>query len=242
MKNRNESIIEKIKGLLALANDHKNDEECQTAFIMAQKLMVKYDISSSEIEGQEDVKEVSKGQATAYKTLYWWERQLANIITENFKVTWYYSNKVFEGESRKRRAIIFLGFESDVALAQEMYVLAYDVFTFYVRNFVDGYYKENHLTRERTFTAELKNSFTRGFLSGLKEKFEEQVSQMQQEYGLVRMVPAEVTAAYDEMFKGAKGLNWRLPRIELIDAYDKGHHDGNKVDYTKSTLDEGVIV
>lgn len=242
MTKRNDSIVTKIKGLLALANDHKDDAESQSAFIMAQKLMIKYDISSSEIKEREDVREVLKGQATAYKTLYWWERQLANVITENFRVTWYYNSKTFEGENRKRRAIFFMGFESDVELAKEMYVLAYDVLTFYVRNFVGNYYKENYLDRERSFTAELKNSYTRGFLGGLEEKFEEQVSQMQQEYGLVRLVPAEVKEVYDEMFGGKKGLNWTLPSIKESEAYEKGYRDGNRVDYTKSTLDEGVLV
>lgn len=241
MANRNDSIVEKIKGLLALANDHKNDEECQSAFVMAQKLMIKYDISASDVEDVKDVKNISKGQATAYKTLYWWERQLADIITKNFRVTWYYNNKVLYGESRKKRAIIFMGFESDVALAKEMYVLAYDVLTHYVRNFVDCYYEEKVINRERAFTTELKNSYTRGFLNGLDEKFKEQVSQMQQEYGLVALVPKEVDEAYDVMFKGKKGLSYRLPLIEEVGAYQEGYRDGNTVDYTKSTLDEGMM-
>ncbi|MCJ7840531.1 DUF2786 domain-containing protein [Lederbergia sp. NSJ-179] len=242
MENRNDAIINKIKGLLAIANDHKNDEECQTAFIMAQKLMMKYDISLSDVEVQEDAREISEGQATAYKTLYWWERALANIIANNFRVKWYYSNKILKGENRKKRAIIFMGFQSDVELAREMYVLGYDVLTFYVRNFVDDYYEENYLTRERSFTAELKNSYTRGFLNGLEEKFEEQVNQMQQEYGLMVLVPEEVKTAYNDMFKDTKGLSWRFPPIEEVAAYQRGYQEGNEIDYTKSTLDEGLTV
>ncbi len=45
---RNESIIKKIRGLLAIANDNKSDEESQSAFLLAQKLMIKHDISSGE--------------------------------------------------------------------------------------------------------------------------------------------------------------------------------------------------
>lgn len=174
MSARNESIIKKIKDLLALANDHKNDEESQTAFVLAQRLMIKYDIASSQVKGQEDAEKVFEGQATVHKTLYWWERQLADIIANNFRVTWYYNSKVLKNESRKKRAIFFMGFESDVALAKEMYVLAYDVLTFYVRNYIDNFYEQN--LKERGLTARLKNSYTRGFLSGLEEKFEEQVS------------------------------------------------------------------
>lgn len=37
----NKDIISKIKGLLKLANDNRNDEEGQSAFILAQRLMLK---------------------------------------------------------------------------------------------------------------------------------------------------------------------------------------------------------
>ncbi|RKJ45999.1 DUF2786 domain-containing protein, partial [Butyricicoccus sp. 1XD8-22] len=47
---RNDSIIKKIRGLLAIANDEKNDEESQTAFILAQKLMIKHNIVMGDIE------------------------------------------------------------------------------------------------------------------------------------------------------------------------------------------------
>ncbi|MDM5233349.1 DUF2786 domain-containing protein [Lysinibacillus pakistanensis] len=238
MTKRNDSIIEKIKGLLALANDQQNDEECQTAFMMAQKLMIKYDISSSELEEGENDRAVSEGQATAHKTLYWWERQLANIITRNFRVTWYYNNKIIKGETKKKRAIMFMGFESDVALAKEMYVLAYDVLSFYVQKFVNDYYDSTQIYRTKKLTTELKNSYTTGFLNGLKEKFEEQVKAMEQEYGLMVLLPAEVKQEYDKRFGHKKGLSYKIPPIEEIAAYQKGFQDGNKVDYTKSTLDK----
>lgn len=38
MENKNEKIIKKIKGLLAIARDERNDEESQSAFVLAQRL------------------------------------------------------------------------------------------------------------------------------------------------------------------------------------------------------------
>ncbi|MEK5332721.1 DUF2786 domain-containing protein [Lysinibacillus sp. FSL W8-0992] len=238
MTNRNESIIEKIKGLLALANDNQNDEECQTAFMMAQKLMIKYDISSSELVENYNNRAISENQATAYKTLYWWERQLANIITRNFRVTWYYNSKIIKGASKKKRAIVFMGFESDVALAKEMYVLAYDVLSFYVQKFVDDYYDGAQLHRTKRMTTELKNSYTRGFLRGMEEKFDEQVKAMEQEYGLIVLLPTEVKQEYDKRFGSRKGLTYKIPPVEEIEVYQRGFRDGNQVDYTKSSLDK----
>lgn len=121
---RNESIIKKIKGLLAIADDSKNDEESQSAFVLAQKLMMKHDIQQSEVDTSDDKQEITEGQATTYKKLFWWERRLARIISENFKVRYYYNNKILYGESHTKRSIIFFGFKSDVLLSKEMYILA----------------------------------------------------------------------------------------------------------------------
>ncbi|QRL10341.1 DUF2786 domain-containing protein [Bacillus velezensis] len=119
---RNESIIKKIRGLLAIANDNKSDEESQSAFLLAQKLMIKHDISSGEITERCAEQEIVKGQATAYKRLFWWERSLARIIADNFKVEFYYNNKRFDGEQRRKKTVIFFGYDNDVQLAKEMFV------------------------------------------------------------------------------------------------------------------------
>lgn len=236
--NRNESIIEKIKGLLALANDHKNDEECQTAFIMAQKLMIKYDISSSQVEEtKENNEEIEKSVVTVYKTLFWWERMLASIISKNFRVTNYTEWIIKKGEKRKKRRVMFLGYEKDVALAKEMYILAYDVLTHYTKNFVEQHYTDTNEKRNRGNTERLKNSYIQGFLNGLKEKFEDQISEMREEYGLVLLTPVKVQEAYDKKFEGKPGLPLTIPSIEERKAYEQGFHDGKKVDYTKSTID-----
>lgn len=240
MTNRNETIISKIKGLLALANDHKNDEESQSAFILAQKLMIKYDISSGEIEGLQEGDSILEEKVTVYKTLYWWERLLARTISKNFRVKFFYNSKILKGESRTKRAITFLGYEKDIALAKEMYILAYDVLTFYANDFIESHYKETFEPRSRGNTADLKNSYMRGFLDGINEKFETQVKEMEQEYGLMLLVPAEVQKTHDEMFEGTKLVGYKVPRIEEVDAYYRGHQDGVSVDYTKSTLDEGI--
>ncbi|EPI07500.1 DUF2786 domain-containing protein [Enterococcus faecalis] len=128
-------IIKKIKGLLAISRDQKNDEESQSAFVLAQKLMIQYNIDKNEVEelsvdSENDV--IGEESVTIYKRLYWWERQLALIISENFRVENFLNNKYF-GRQKKRR-IVFYGFGRDLELAKEMYILAYEVFCFIVKN------------------------------------------------------------------------------------------------------------
>lgn len=232
-----DKIIKKVKGLLAIAHDNKNDEESQTAFLMAQKLLIKHKISMSDVEDiNASERTIQSGQATTHKKLFWWERELANIIEKNFPVKWYYNSRVLDGESRKKRAIVFMGYEDDVALAKEMYILAYDVILFYTKEFVNQEQnKYGYWTREDTLS--YKNSYMKGFLDGLKKKFEEQRLSMSQEYGLMVITPVEVKDKYDEMFKDSKGISFKIPPTQEVFAYKKGYEEGENVDYTKSTLD-----
>ncbi|MGG3102124.1 DUF2786 domain-containing protein [Bacillus velezensis] len=242
-KNRNEAIIKKVKGLLAIADDNKTDEESQSAFLLAQKLMIKHDISLSEVESQNEKTEIIKGQATAHKRLYWWETSLAGIIARNFKVEYYFNNKVLKGEKRKKSCVVFFGFENDVQLAKEMYILAYDAILLYADRYVDQFYEINQITnRFNSLTRSVKNSYMKGFLEGLQDKFKEQLSQLKAEYGLMVIKPYEVEKAYAELSKTfGDPRKIKIPPISDILAYQKGHEDGNSIDYTKSTINDEIF-
>ncbi|MGY3219147.1 DUF2786 domain-containing protein [Bacillus sp. TE9122W] len=241
--NRNESIIKKIKGLLAIADDSKNDEESQSAFLLAQKLMIKHDIQQSDVETSRDEKqEIIKVQAVAYKKLFWWERQLARIIAKNFRVKFYYHNRILNGEKRRKTSIIFFGFENDVNLAKEMYVLAYDAISKYSARYVKNYYQNAFVIRTKERTKELKNSYMLGFLTGLNEKFELQVKEMEQEFGLMVITPKEVSTAYNELAKSfsGKAKPTIIPSIGEVDAYHIGRKEGEQIDYLKQTIDDDI--
>lgn len=47
----NKKIIKKVRGLLVIARDNKADEESQCAFMLAQKLMIQYDLEAHNVEG-----------------------------------------------------------------------------------------------------------------------------------------------------------------------------------------------
>lgn len=242
MQDRNENIIRKIQGLLALANNNSNEEEAQSAFMMAQKLMFKHDITMSELDVGQDSLTIEKGQATVHKKLFWWERELANIMSENFRVKNYINSKRLDGDLKRKRAVMFMGFEKDVALAKEMYLLAYEVLLFYSKRFVEEYYESYiNVLRTNKTTNELKNSYMRGFLAGLDSKFQEQVAKMKEENALMVLVPKEVEEEYNSMFDGTKPLNLNIPPIEEIIAYEQGYKDGNEVDYTRRTINDEVF-
>lgn len=237
--NANASIIKKIQGLIAIANDEKNDEESQSAFMMAQRLMIKHSIAESDVVEVKPNRDVNTQDVTVYKQLHWWEQHLANIISENFRVKWYYSEKTLYGERRVKRKIVFLGLKDDLELAKEMYILAYEVLVHYAKEAVKDFYVKDDYRRTRAMTTKVKDSYMRGFLSGMAERFKEQVADMQQEFGLVLLMPVEVKEKYDVMFpttKKHKGVSFRLPNA-YDTIYQDGYGKGKEVDYTKSTLD-----
>lgn len=84
---KNEKIIRKVKRLLALARENKSDEEGQSAFILAQRLMLENNIAESEVSDDEAAIElITENKVTIHKKLFWWERHLADIIADNFRV------------------------------------------------------------------------------------------------------------------------------------------------------------
>lgn len=242
MSERNDAILRKIRGLLAKAEDNKNEEEAQTSFILAQRLMIKHDIAMEDVsEGNNSPsREVADDNVTVHKTLYWWERQLGSIISENFRVKMYYNSKPNKS-GRKVMSIRFLGLKDDIKLAREMYILAYDVLQFYAKRYVDKYFEDVYY-RDRSESNEVKKSYMLGFLNGLREKFVEQQRELENEFGLMVLTPKEVEDKYNEMFEGSKGgVTTRIPRLKNYNAYASGFDDGKSVDYRRATIDDSIV-
>ncbi len=106
---KNDRILRRVKGLLALAEGNSNMEESHSAFLMAQKLMVKYGIEASELTDDESVIQVLDSDGTDFKRLYWWERQLAHIVAKNFRCKDYYNGMYFEGKSQIQSKFVLWG-------------------------------------------------------------------------------------------------------------------------------------
>lgn len=240
MQGDNKKIIKKVKGLLAIAKDEKNDEESQSAFILAQKLMIQYDIAKHEVEEFEissGFDEIDQESVTIYKRLYWWERSLATIISKNFRVKNFLNSKTI-GKQKKRK-IVFYGFGRDLELAKEMYILAYDVILYHSKQFIETYYDTNFEIRNRYMTESIKTSYIRGFLNGLSARFDEQIAVLRESYEVLVLIPEEVEKSYAEMSSDwGKPLTFEAPQVEITEAYLQGLTDGKEIDFTKSTISE----
>lgn len=234
--NNNEKIIKKVQGLLALSRDQKNDEESQSAFLLAQKLMIKHNLNDMDVEDYDVVREREKMNyvaVTAKKRLFWWERQLATIISQNFRVKNYlYGFNKYE--------IRFFGYGSDLELAREMYILAYDAVLQRSKQYIDDWY-EAHINdyagyRKRYITESIKTSYLNGFLSGLDARFEEQVALLKEEYALMVLVPEEVEREFEGMSGDWTSSSPSSPDTSSIEAFMAGKSEAEEIDFTKSTI------
>lgn len=242
-ENKLDAIIRKVKGLMAIANDAASDDEAQSAFLLAQKLMLKHNIEQSTIEDAGKKEDIVQGQASAYKTVFWYEKLLASIVSKNFRVKGYLNMKrVHENDLKYKSTVVFFGLVQDVKIAKEIFILASEAIVLYAKRYIDNYYIRTGKPRTHKQTADLKNSYMRGFLSGLENKLDEQRFSLQEEFGLVLLTPKVVEdeyAAFSTGFKGASNVS--MPCIEEATAYKAGYSEGEQIDYTKSTINDDIF-
>ncbi|MCT6922788.1 hypothetical protein [Metasolibacillus sp.] len=128
-----------------------------------------------------------------------------------------------------------------------MYILANEALLFYANRYVDHYYSITSESRNRANTLRIKNAYMLGFIEGLEMKLEEQRNQLQQEYGLVVLMPVVVEERYKKIESGFTGNAnpFQLPNIDSINeslAYKRGLEDGETIDYTQSTIHDEIVI
>ena len=110
-------IISKVQNLLELAYDAPNDEEGQTALLMAQKLMVKHNLSISDIKTSQKNDNIRETVGHWEYRLPWWQEKLAAILGPNFRCRTIWERKRKEGVTQ----ISFFGYHSDAELCSKVY-------------------------------------------------------------------------------------------------------------------------
>ena len=105
-----DKIIHKILDLMKLAQDNPNDEEGQTALLLAQKLLLKYNLSLEDIHSNtsQDDPEISEMGAKSLKRMAWWKLKLHAILARNFRC------KSIRRRRHQKTTLIFFGYEADV--------------------------------------------------------------------------------------------------------------------------------
>lgn len=221
--NENQKIITKVKGLLDVAKDNNQDEEAQTAFLLAQKLMVKYDINESNLQDQE--RTVEYGLLEKCKKLSVLKQSLALVIANNFKVLFVRTRLLYpEGYFKYR----FYGYSSDVELAKNMYFLALEVIKYRTGQHLNDFYLGAKVSRNRKLTMAVKKNYIYGFIRGLETRFNYQTKK----YDL--MVNPD-----KEIFKRLGVTRSKYNRVNCnqeSESFKEGFTDGYNTDLAQKTI------
>lgn len=202
-----DNIIEKIKKLLALANDGAATEnEAMVAMLKAQKLMAENGVGESDLGSGGNkivslpVTDESVPAGGRYKK---YRVPLALAICRSYRCECYLMGN----------ELCILGFEQDVKIALEVYRYAY---AFILRT-------GNKICRERLkMYGECKGvleSYARGFCSGLMTVLGKQSKD------LAIVVPNEVKNKLEEIATGRKSAKYNPEAIDSR-SYLKGIEDG----------------
>lgn len=205
-----EDVIRKIQKALALAHDKSSEKESQSAMLLAQRLMLKHNLSMSDISIQQTNEKNTRTGFIRLNRIEWWQRGLAAIIADNFKSYFFFSHGSHIG---------FLGLEEDVTIATELFEFGCKMIKYHASRYLSS----RQEWRSRKYANALKNDYINGFLSGLNDKFKEQVEK--ESFALVLIKDEIVVQAYEDM-KLKKGKPWQRSTAQDEDAVKQGYIDG----------------
>ena len=234
MSDNNDKILAKIRNLLELAQDGGDDEESQTALLMAQKLMLKHKISQHEIEDI-GVDAIMTKSLSIYKAIYWWEKVLVEIIADNFRIMYYLQSSRFPHQQRVQRKIVLMGYNEDVELAYHVYHLAVETMKYHATQHLQLYKLDKQTSGA---LGEERRAYYQGFLDGLAARFKAQRQAMTSEneqYALIIKVPTEVKQAFDQVVNGKIVFKQPASNMEAL-AYQAGFDKGKQVELRTKRL------
>lgn len=203
-----EKYIEKIRGLLAIANDSRADEnEAITAAGMAQKLMAKYNIDIASVETDDDNKEIVS-EEIELDGRYKWKYKLAVIVSKNFCC------KVFSMGTN----IVFYGYKVHTETAKEVFKFLYERGNKFANNY---YYR---CMKEGRETKGVKNTFIVGYCDGIKEALDKQCT------ALMLVTPKEVEEKFNVMMSASNSKTKYASMTTNSDrrAYEDGRLEGRR--------------
>ena len=213
---KREKMIEKIKKMMALAENNPSEEEALSAALQAHKLMMKYNIHESEVtleEVKEDIVSIFSEQKHN-SSLHKWRKQLGVIVAKAFRCKCYISGK----------DVVFRGYKDDAQLALDVYLMLYTV---------GDRLGSKAYTEQLSETGSGKgayNSFVVGFLYGVRDAFDEQCT------ALMVITPKEVEEDWENFSANMKTSKTSFAAVDR-ELYNKGYAEGKQA--VKSRAVEG---
>lgn len=208
-----EQIIDKINKLLK-QSESPYPEEAQTSLLMAQKLLLRYKIDERELTKEEASKLKIVDAQSGIPANTMWARDLVRIFSKNF------GTMVFYRKFKNSTYPVFFGEEEKALICKDLY----EHTVIWLNKRACAY--ATKMRNTRGIVKGVKQDFIVGFLSGLRDKFEEQVNQDSNMYALVVMVDPQVKSAFDRIQLGGTLKSKSMTVHGLDEARAAGYREG----------------
>lgn len=209
-------IIDRIRKLLALATSD-NEAEASLAAQKAQELLVKHNLSMSQVEAKPDdyvKEEIEEGKRRSKETLY-----INRILSRFYFVDIVSSAKPrMKGETRRDKVTIMLGKPHNIEIAK------------YVSLFLHRAFKDLWLDYRKRTNAPLtsKDRFWFGLYTGLTEQLKQNQIKVEQQVGLIVVPDAGLTKYVKQVFPRL-GTESLTIRGRDSSAQQAGHEQGKNL-------------
>lgn len=213
MSNDREKIIERIKKLMAVAEDRgATEHEAAAAALAAQRLIVQYDVEQWEIHAvtEEPIEEVYTNHAPRR-----WRWHLARVIAPAFRCKYLETTKRAWHKTKWQNdhLITFYGYKTDATAAAMTFNILYKI--------------GNRLARRHSNGADCGtyNAYVSGFVAGIESELVKQTE------ALMIVVPPKVNERYEAEYSDLKcadttlklGCGWDAQNAEM-----QGYQDGKE--------------
>lgn len=187
--NDRERYIDKIRKLFALAGNNPSEQEAASAALQAQRLMAKYSIDPSEVEGGPSTakQRIVEVETETMRDTRTWRFHLARVVAGAFRCELFH--KYVCERRRKLPRLVFYGYEGDAQAAALTFNYLYKVGTRLASA------KDREHRKRYGFASGVFNSFVIGFTRGVEAELKAQSQE------LMIVESEEVKNAYREYSK-----------------------------------------
>lgn len=209
----NERIIERVKKILALAENNPFQEEAETAMLKAQELLIAHGLTMAQVGDRKTKQDVIENGFYVTRVVEQWMGMLLNVVADHARCKAFW-NRHRNGYNSFEYRAVFIGTEDDAAVAGVMYQYAFKV----IKELSKKYAVENSGGANHK---KLMASYSVGFVTALNEAYRKQV---EDKGWALALIPSEEVV---EQFESHNMKKVRSKgREEDYHAYAQGNHDG----------------
>lgn len=215
---KKQQMIEKVKKLMALAENNPSQEEAISAALMAHKIMAKYNIHEDETLEELTDDTIDCSIAEQPSGLMGWRKALAVVVSKAYRC------KVFCRGSN----VVFRGYKDDADIARDVYLMLFEVGHKISKK------TETKARSEKGTAKGVYTSVATGFVKGVSDALNKQCT------ALMVITPKAVEEDWEEFSKNMKTGRRTNLYTNNSEFYDIGYKKGKETVEARQLEDKGV--